>query len=405
MTETVDPQADLPTGTRTNDPVPIEQKTIDIPDWMRNEQGGLKEAYAQLQEQRAEQQERQAKVEQKLIDSGYGMTQEQFDNIPPTEVKYHDSERRKEIEREGISLAQASKDYAEYREMMRLSALQEIGAAEELVNAEALQPEAPPEPTPAPEPEKPPEYTQEDLQRIEQQQRVQQELAQLEQGRQNYELALQSLIAQNAGLAQYDWADIRTNEDLAKLAQKDPARANRLNDFINRSNQVKAELARVQSERARIAEYQQQAAVQQYRENFIRYGKEQDAIFDKATPERSNPEQYKKLQMAAADALHDAGFNPEDIVASWRDGAPFSLRSAGVQRILADAARWRMAQQSKATLRDHLKHAPPVQRPGVATSMSAAQTAEAERLMERLKASGRVEDAYKAYKARKAIRG
>src|SRR5689334_845332 len=121
MTETTtDPQADLPTGTRTNDPVPLEPRQVDVPDWMANDrQNGLAQAYADLVEQRRQHHEKQAKVEQKLIDSGYGMTQEQFDNIPPTEVKYHDEERRKTIEKEGLSLAQAQKDYAEYREMMR----------------------------------------------------------------------------------------------------------------------------------------------------------------------------------------------------------------------------------------------------------------------------------------------
>src|SRR5690349_2513903 len=90
--------------------------------------------------------------------------------------------------------------------------------------------------TPAPDTpeqpiEDPPEYSAEELERAAAYQRVNENVAQLEQGRANYELMLGSLIAQQNGIMANEFADLKTPADLDRLARTDPVRLQKLQAF------------------------------------------------------------------------------------------------------------------------------------------------------------------------------
>jgi hypothetical protein len=168
-------------------------------------------------------------------------------------------------------------------------------------------------------------------------------------------------------------ANIQTPEAWAGLCASDPAKAQQLIDYVQRragvAQQLGAELDSVR---------QQQAQIQHT--HFQRYAEEQDRIYEASAGKASH-----ELQVAAADVLRDAGLSDQDIGAAW-NGAPISLRSAAAQQILADAARWRMAQQkAKAAI---ARPSPPPQRPGVRMDRMSASAADLQAISRQLDNAG-----------------
>ena len=152
-----------------------------------------------------------------------------------------------------------------------------------------------------------------------------------------------------------NFGDIRTDADVARLAQTDPQKFVALQAHANRWNLLQGEIQKTQA-----------AQQQLYQHQFKAYAKAQDEIADRLIPELTHEESKRPLQQAAAAELNDAGFTLDEVRAAYDGGAPFHLRDARVQRVLADAAKWRMSQQRGASINQNRNRIPPVQRPGIA---------------------------------------
>lgn len=174
-----------------------------------------------------------------------------------------------------------------------------------------------------------------------------QELGQL---RQHYEaqipMAMQAIQA--AILA--DFPDVRSPEDVARLAQQEPAR------YVQWDAKQK-QLATWQSEWVGAQQRQYQEQMQQLNDWKSSQDSEVEKLFEK-TPKAERD----ALANEAKAALLEYGFNEQQIGALWESSI---LRSVPLQRIMADAAKYRIAKRT--ATKPAAKPVPPVQRPGTVT--------------------------------------
>jgi hypothetical protein len=295
---------------------------------------------------------------------------------------------------ENLSPLKAARDLAEFRQTKaaaqkeQLTALlQELTGGEQQPTDAALaqQPELQQQPQ---QPETAQQPSPEAVERT----AVQQHMAAAE----NYGLALNALL-HGSQQAAAEFNDIRSLDDLQKLSVTDPARMLRFQESLQRYQGLQVELARVRAQHQQVAHAQYQA---QYRE----FARAHDRAAEEMIPELrkgADPTAQRNLQQASQDLLREAGFSDEEMANAWHHGGMFHLRDARAQRILADAARWRLAQSrmKEATRRP----VPPVQRPGVILGPSDSD-GELSAISARLSRSGSIKDAVELRKAMLAQR-
>jgi hypothetical protein len=103
----------------------------------------------------------------------------------------------------------------------------------------------------------------------------------------------------------------------------------------------------------------QRAAIQQ--QQLKAWVAQEDQKFSAATAHES-PETMRKISEAAVELAGEYGVSKQELAALW-NSQPI-MRSSAFQRIMADAARYRLAQKEVVNKLD--RSTPPVQRPGVA---------------------------------------
>jgi len=155
------------------------------------------------------------------------------------------------------------------------------------------------------------------------------------QTKQQHEQALPRLLdamqAANAG----ESADVKTHEDIEKLAKEDSLRrvryAARQKQLALTAQEAKAAEARRGAEQA-----------QQWNE----YADKQDTLFIERVPEFVDPSSRAALQQTANDYLSDIGFSREEMTALYNGSV---LRDARMQRVILDGARYRQARNAART--------------------------------------------------------
>jgi hypothetical protein len=194
---------------------------------------------------------------------------------------------------------------------------------------------------------------------------------QVEQARQQYEAALpqllQTLQTQQAGA----FSDIKSIEDVERLAQQDWPR---YLQWDVAQKKVAAVTQEMQSA------YQRQ--MQERANKFAEFAKREDSLFVEKAPEMTDAAKAAKLQSSALNALKDMGFSDQELAQSWHGERDISLRDHRVQLLVRDALLWREAQQKAKTA--VTRPVPPVQRPGVAPHKGAAREAEFSNLSQQL---------------------
>jgi predicted house-cleaning noncanonical NTP pyrophosphatase (MazG superfamily) len=194
----------------------------------------------------------------------------------------------------------------------------------------------------------------------------QQEQEALAQARAQYEQALPALLQslQSTG----EFADIRSMEDVEKLAREDWPRYVQWDAHNKKVQAVHQEMLAAQ-----------QRQMQEQSAQWQQYAAEQDRLFAERVPEFADPEKAKPLRELTVKVLQkDYGFSPEEMQQAWN--GPF--RDARVQQILLDAAQWRnlKANPPKPVAKD----VPPVQRPGAVRNATPALDAEIKALEQKL---------------------
>jgi hypothetical protein len=210
------------------------------------------------------------------------------------------------------------------------------------------------------------------------------ELDAVREAKQQYENALPQVLSLMGNSFQTEFPDIRTQEDVTRLAAQDPARYVKFDALAKQYTQVQEE---------------QQAATQHYQTETMQrwdaYSTEQDANFVERFPEWNDSEKGPKLQRTAVNMLEDVGFSQEEVVNAFVHGQAISFRDSRIQTLIARLvhfeAKDRRAQSALAKAKT--KPSQSVTRPGVATDKGEQSSAHAEELRQRLHKTGKVEDA------------
>jgi hypothetical protein len=247
--------------------------------------------------------------------------------------------------------AQKLSDWRQQQEHQRQAELAELVGPQEQAQAEAQQPQ--PEPQPQPQAQQTPEQTE--------RAQLARERAWVEHVKkmEGHEAALRMDYDQLRQAVANEFPSLRTQlptpEQVEHLRQNDPARHQKLMMADQMLRERQARLANLVQQRQ--AREQQQAA--QERAHLDKWAQAQNAIIDAELPELRDPKTAARFKQDVAETMKAMGITQEHL--NHHLFGP-SLRSVEGQRLLADATRWRVAQQRAHQIRQ--APVPPVQRPG-----------------------------------------
>jgi hypothetical protein len=156
-----------------------------------------------------------------------------------------------------------------------------------------------------------------------------------------------------------DFADIKTQEDVIKLANEDPFRYSQYHARREALTQVVAQHQQLQHER-------QTAEVKAFND----YAAEQDKAFTDKFKDFADPTKAEKARDQVMKYLTDkVGLDRQALTELW---GTKTFRDAKMQQIVYDAARFSAAQEKAKAATAVPK--PPVQRPGTGSTQTASQS-------------------------------
>ena len=224
----------------------------------------------------------------------------------------------------------------------------------------------------------------------EQRKAMETERQRVEQARQEYEQAQAAALQIIRDAQSGEFADIKTQADIDKLANEDWPRFAR----------YQAHLMKVGNLEHQVKESQERQA-QQYKSQWAEFASKEDAAFLEAAPEMADKEKATKVADASVAMLKSVGFADTDLAKLWNGEASVSLRDHRVQLVIRDAARYREAQKA---VKVPVKVVPQVQRPGVAAPRGADADLKIKALETKLERTGSWKDAAELRIARLGIR-
>ena len=172
-----------------------------------------------------------------------------------------------------------------------------------------------------------------------------------DEARTQYEQAAQNALHVLQQQQASEFADIRTQADVQKLATEDPFR------FVQW--QARQQLISHQLNEVQNLQSQRETERQQ---KFQAWSKEQDSVFEKLFPEFTDKEKAPAIRASVASYLTDTVGVPEEHLSRLWNTDMF--RDAMWQRVIYDASRFHSAQQKAKSAVQAPK--PQVQRPGTA---------------------------------------
>lgn len=209
---------------------------------------------------------------------------------------------------------------------------------------------------------------------------------QAEQRRQQYESALPQLSEAIRAAQSGEFADIKTQDDVDKLANEDWPRFARWQAHSMKVAAVEREAREAQDRQA-----------QEFRSRWSQFATEQDQkLLDKA-PELGDKTKQTQIADKAVGVLRDIGFTDQELAKAWNGEESVSLRDHRIQLLILDAMKYRDAKSAKPAP----KPVPPVQRPGVAKAATTSADAEIQTLEKRFERTGNWKDGAALLNARR----
>ena len=160
----------------------------------------------------------------------------------------------------------------------------------------------------------------------------------VEQARQQYEATLPQLFQlfqqQQAG----EFADIKTIQDVEKLAREDWPR-------YLQWDVAQKKIAAV----GKKCKWRNSARRRSESQKFNEFAKREDSLFAEKVPEMADQAKATELQKAGLSLLTDIGFTRRGTSQVWAGESAFSLRDHRVQLLIRDATLWREAQTKAKT--------------------------------------------------------
>ena len=210
----------------------------------------------------------------------------------------------------------------------------------------------------------------------------------VEKARQEYEAKLPALMQHIQEQQAGQFADVRTQADVDRMAQEDPFRYIQWTAHQQKVSAVQNEM--------RLAQERQS---QEWNSKWSEFASREDQLTSERIPELADPAQRAKVQEGAISYLKDIGFEESELGSAWNGQASLSLRDHRVQSMIRDAVKFR---EGKAAVKIAVstKPLPPVQRPGVAAPRG--NDSNIQNLSKKLETTGRIEDAAAVVAARRA---
>jgi hypothetical protein len=206
---------------------------------------------------------------------------------------------------------------------------------------------------------------------------VEAERQRVEHSRLQYEQALTVVHDQLQSVQAGQFSDIKTMEDVNRLAQEDPVR-------FTQWQAHRMQIGAVQQEIAAAQQRQLEEAQNQLR----KFMQTESAKLIEKFPELSDKDAYQKVSNSAVSTLEELGFSRDELGKLWSGEVGISLHDHRLQALLIDGIRYResTAKQKEAqkTVHEKLKDVPPVQRPGVAQGKNAGRAQELQNLNKQL---------------------
>lgn len=223
----------------------------------------------------------------------------------------------------------------------------------------------------------------------EQRKAIEAERQKVEQARQQYEAALPALLQTLQDQQAGEFADVRTVDDVNRLAKEDPFRYLQWDAHQKRMAAVQMEIQNAQNRQAQ--------------EKAIKWGEfvqRQNELAIEKIPELADKAKAAALKDAAVEVLREKGFSDQELAELAHGVKNVSIQDHRMQMLIYDAIRWRNAQA--ASVKAAAKPVPPVQRPGVAQARVSADDAKIQELQRKLDQTGDARIAAELIVARRA---
>jgi hypothetical protein len=212
-----------------------------------------------------------------------------------------------------------------------------------------------------------------------------------EQVRQQYEAQLPALMQSLQDAQQSAFADIRTVDDVTKLANEDPFR------YLQwQAHQTKLQAVNAELERARGQQTQKQQT------EWAEHVQKENELAAELIPDLADKVKGPALTQRAADRLTELGFKPEELNALANGKEKLSIYDHRIQQLIHSDLKLQDIQKAPKAVA--AKPLPPVQRPGVARAPGADKSANIQALTDKLSSSGSEKDALELLMARRATR-
>lgn len=202
----------------------------------------------------------------------------------------------------------------------------------------------------------------------------------VERVKQQYEAQLPALMQTLQDVQAGQFADIRTVDDVQKLATEDPFRYLQWQAHQTKVQAVNAELQRVREESTKAEQSKWAQHVQKENELAAEY-----------IPELADKTKAVELTTRAVEQLHDLGFKDEELNDLASGKARLSIYDHRIQRLLFNNLKLADIQRAKTAA--VAKPVPQVQRPGVSKPAGAAASEQIQALTQKLNNSGSLKDA------------
>jgi hypothetical protein len=210
---------------------------------------------------------------------------------------------------------------------------------------------------------------------------VESEWQQAQQARQQYTQAAVEAYRALVPQLQTEFADIKTNEDLARVAAVNPQRAAAFEMLLSNAERAAATVRATmqqeqQQQQAQAERFQQELAekVAKAQQEYVGWVETQDAAVREANSELADPHKAMEFhRTAVAPYLDKLGLNGTTLEQVWQRYP--ELRGREFQQMLIDGARWHAAQQK--AVRAVPKAPPRAMAPGTNNVPSGGDTLEA----------------------------
>ena len=201
-----------------------------------------------------------------------------------------------------------------------------------------------------------------------------------EKARQQYEANLPALMQELQNAQNGAFADVRTVDDVQKLAAEDPFR------YL----QWQAHQTKLQAVNAQLEQSNRDKATAEH-SKWAEYVQKENALAAELIPELADKDKGQALtNRVANEILPEYGFTQSELTALANGSEKLSIYDHRLQRLLATAVKYADIQKAKVTAA--AKPAPQVQRPGTAKPPGAAQSETIQNLKSNLRRTGEVKD-------------